>query len=195
MNKFEKVRGMHNVSLEEANLWSHVSSFSTTLLKSFSYSEIRLPIVEYTDLFKRSVGDETDIVNKEMFSFNSKSEKSLTLRPEGTAGCMRASIDLGLIDAGPQRLFYSGPMYRYERPQKGRNREFYQLSAEIYGIDSMFAEIELFQIIEKIINNYQIKDYSLEINSLGSEDDQKKFSKALQNYLKPLKNKLEYCIL
>ena len=191
MNKFEKVRGMHNVSIEEANLWSHVSDFSTTLLKSFSYSEIRLPIVEYTDLFKRSVGDETDIVNKEMFSFNSKSEKSLTLRPEGTAGCMRASIDLGLVDAGPQRLFYSGPMYRYERPQKGRNREFYQLSAEIYGIDSMFAEIELFQIIEKIINNYQIKDYSLEINSLGSEDDQKKFSKALQNYLKPLKNKLD----
>ena len=110
MNKFEKVRGMHNVSIEEANLWSHVSSFSEKLLKSFSYSEIRLPIVEYTDLFKRSVGDETDIVNKEMFSFNSKSEKSLTLRPEGTAGCMRASIDLGLIDAGPQRLFYSGPM-------------------------------------------------------------------------------------
>ena len=118
MSKFEKVRGMHNASLEEANLWSHVSKFSESLLKSFSYSEIRLPIVEYTDLFKRSVGNETDIVNKEMFTFESKSDKSLTLRPEGTAGCMRASINQGLLDSGPQRLFYSGPMYRYERPQK-----------------------------------------------------------------------------
>ncbi|MFL2804758.1 MAG: histidine--tRNA ligase [Gammaproteobacteria bacterium] len=191
MSKFEKVRGMHNASLEEANLWSHVSKFSESLLKSFSYSEIRLPIVEYTDLFKRSVGNETDIVNKEMFTFESKSDKSLTLRPEGTAGCMRASINQGLLDSGPQRLFYSGPMYRYERPQKGRNREFFQLSAEIYGIDSVYAEIELFQIIEKIIKNYKIDDSRLEINSLGSEDDQRKFSIALQDYLEPLKNQLD----
>ena len=191
MSKFEKVRGMHNASLEEANLWSHISKFSESLLKSFSYSEIRLPIVEYTDLFKRSVGKETDIVNKEMFTFESKSDKSLTLRPEGTAGCMRASINQGLLDPGPQRLFYSGPMYRYERPQKGRNREFFQLSAEIYGIDSVYAEIELFQIIEKIIKNYKIDDSRLEINSLGSEDDQRKFSIALQDYLKPLKNQLD----
>jgi histidyl-tRNA synthetase len=104
---------------------------------------------------------------------------------------MRASINQGLLDSGPQRLFYSGPMYRYERPQKGRNREFFQLSAEIYGIDSVYAEIELFQIIEKIIKNYKIDDSRLEINSLGSEDDQRKFSIALQDYLKPLKNQLD----
>lgn len=191
MSKFEKVRGMHNIPVEETHYWSHVLNFSEKLMKSFSYSEIRLPIIEYTNLFERSVGSETDIVNKEMFTFNSKSDKSLTLRPEGTAGCMRVAINQGLLDKGPQRLFYSGPMYRYERPQKGRNREFFQLSAELFGIESMSAELEVFQIIESIVKKYKIQDSRLEINSLGSEEDQRNFSKALQAFLKPLKSKLD----
>lgn len=191
MTKFEKVRGMHNIPVEETHYWSHVLNFSEKLMKSFSYSEIRLPIIEYTNLFERSVGRETDIVNKEMFTFNSKSDKSLTLRPEGTAGCMRVAINQGLLDKGPQRLFYSGPMYRYERPQKGRNREFFQLSAELFGIESMSAELEVFQIIETIVKKYKIQDSRLEINSLGSEEDQRNFSKALQAFLKPLKSKLD----
>ena len=191
MTKFEKVRGMHNIPVEETHYWSHVLNFSEKLMKSFSYSEIRLPVIEYTNLFERSVGSETDIVNKEMFTFNSKSDKSLTLRPEGTAGCMRVAINQGLLDKGPQRLFYSGPMYRYERPQKGRNREFFQLSAELFGIESMSAELEVFQIIESIVKKYKIQDSRLEINSLGSEEDQRNFSKALQAFLKPLKSKLD----
>ena len=191
MTKFEKVRGMHNIPVEETHYWSHVLNFSEKLMKSFSYSEIRLPIIEYTNLFERSVGSETDIVNKEMFTFNSKSDKSLTLRPEGTAGCMRVAINQGLLDKGPQRLFYSGPMYRYERPQKGRNREFFQISAELFGIESMSAELEVFQIIESIVKKYKIQDSRLEINSLGSEEDQRNFSKALQAFLKPLKSKLD----
>ena len=191
MSKFEKVRGMHNIPVEETHYWSHVLNFSEKLMKSFSYSEIRLPIIEYTNLFERSVGSETDIVNKEMFTFNSKSDKSLTLRPEGTAGCMRVAINQGLLDKGPQRLFYSGPMYRYERPQKGRNREFFQLSAELFGIESMSAELEVFQIIETIVKKYKINNSRLEINSLGSEEDQKNYSKALQDFLKPLKSKLD----
>ena len=191
MSKFEKVRGMHNIPVEETHYWSHVLNFSEKLMKSFSYSEIRLPIIEYTNLFERSVGSETDIVNKEMFTFNSKSDKSLTLRPEGTAGCMRVAINQGLLDKGPQRLFYSGPMYRYERPQKGRNREFFQLSAELFGIESMSAELEVFQIIESIVKKYKIQDSRLEINSLGSEEDQRNFSKALQDFLMPLKSKLD----
>ena len=182
---------MHNIPVEETHYWSHVLNFSEKLMKSFSYSEIRLPIIEYTNLFERSVGSETDIVNKEMFTFNSKSDKSLTLRPEGTAGCMRVAINQGLLDKGPQRLFYSGPMYRYERPQKGRNREFFQLSAELFGIESMSAELEVFQIIETIVKKYKIQDSRLEINSLGSEEDQRNFSKALQAFLKPLKSKLD----
>ena len=187
----DRVRGMHNIPVEETHYWSHVLNFSEKLMKSFSYSEIRLPIIEYTNLFERSVGSETDIVNKEMFTFNSKSDKSLTLRPEGTAGCMRVAINQGLLDKGPQRLFYSGPMYRYERPQKGRNREFFQLSAELFGIESMSAELEVFQIIETIVKKYKIQDSRLEINSLGSEEDQRNFSKALQDFLMPLKSKLD----
>ena len=130
MSKFQKVRGMHEVPIEDSLIWSQTIDHLIKIVKSFSYREIRLPILEQTELFRRSVGDETDIVNKEMFTFDSKSKKSMTLRPEGTAGCMRASIEQGLLDQGQQRLFYYGPMYRYERPQKGRNREFYQFSAE-----------------------------------------------------------------
>ena len=191
MSKFQKVRGMHDVPLDESSLWSEVIEKITHTLKSYSYSEIRLPIIENTDLFKRSVGDETDIVHKEMFTFDSKSKKSITLRPEGTAGCMRASIEQGLLDKGQQRLFYHGPMYRYERPQKGRNREFYQFSAEAYGNDSVSIELELIQIVERIISYFKISDASLEINSLGSKEVQDKFSSELVKYLTPLKDKLD----
>ena len=191
MSKFQKVRGMHDIPLEQSSIWSEVIEKLVSTLKSYSYSEIRLPIIEQTELFKRSVGDETDIVNKEMFTFNSKSNKSMTLRPEGTAGCMRASIEQGLLDQGNQRLFYHGPMYRYERPQKGRNREFYQFSAEAYGNDTISIELELIQIAERIISFFKIPDVSLEINSLGSKEAQDKFSLELVKYLTPLIDKLD----
>ena len=115
----------------------------------------------------------------------------MTLRPEGTAGCMRASIEQGLLDQGNQRLFYHGPMYRYERPQKGRNREFYQFSAEAYGNDTISIELELIQIAERIISFFKIPDVSLEINSLGSKEAQDKFSLELVKYLTPLIDKLD----
>lgn len=191
MSKFQKVRGMHDIPLEQSSIWSEVIEKLVSTLKSYSYSEIRLPIIEQTELFKRSVGDETDIVNKEMFTFNSKSNKSMTLRPEGTAGCMRASIEQGLLDQGNQRLFYHGPMYRYERPQKGRNREFYQFSAEAYGNDTISIELELIQIAERIISFFKVPDVSLEINSLGSKEAQDKFSLELVKYLTPLIDKLD----
>ena len=191
MSKFQKVRGMHDIPLEQSSIWSEVIEKLASTLKSYSYSEIRLPIIEQTELFKRSVGDETDIVNKEMFTFDSKSKKSMTLRPEGTAGCMRASIEQGLLDQGNQRLFYHGPMYRYERPQKGRNREFYQFSAEAYGNDTISIELELIQIAERIISFFKIPDVSLEINSLGSKEAQDKFSLELVKYLTPLIDKLD----
>ena len=191
MSKFQKVRGMHDVPLDQSSIWSEVIKKLASTLKSYSYSEIRLPIIEQTELFKRSVGDETDIVNKEMFTFDSKSKKSMTLRPEGTAGCMRASIEQGLLDQGNQRLFYHGPMYRYERPQKGRNREFYQFSAEAYGNDTISIELELIQIAERIISFFKVPDVSLEINSLGSKKAQDKFSLELVKFLTPLKDKLD----
>ncbi len=191
MSKFQKVRGMHEVPIKDSLIWSQTIDHLIKIVKSFSYREIRLPILEQTELFRRSVGDETDIVNKEMFSFDSKSKKSISLRPEGTAGCMRASIEQGLLDQGQQRLFYYGPMYRYERPQKGRNREFYQFSAEAYGNESVYTDFELIQITEKIISSLNISNACLEINSLGSKECQEKFSKELVKFLTPLKNKLD----
>ena len=126
-----------------------------------------------------------------MFTFESKSGKSLTLRPEGTAGGLRASIEMGLTDQGPIRLFYHGPMYRYERPQKGRNREFYQLSVEAYGFDSINLDLEMIFMSYKIFNFLKLKDYSLEINSLGSKETQHNFSKAFKEYLRPIKDQLD----
>ena len=191
MKKIQKIRGAHEINPSESQTWSYLTKKITEIFESFSYQEIRLPIIENTSLFQRSVGEGTDIVNKEMFTFESKSGKSLSLRPEGTAGCLRASIEMGLIDQGPIRLFYHGPMYRYERPQKGRNREFYQLSAEAYGFDGVNIDSEMIYMSYKIFSFLNLKDYYLEINSLGSKETQKNFSKAVKDYLIPIKDQLD----
>ena len=191
MKKIQKIRGAHEINPSESQTWSYLTKKITEIFESFSYQEIRLPIIESTSLFQRSVGEGTDIVNKEMFTFESKSGKSLSLRPEGTAGCLRASIEMGLTDQGPIRLFYHGPMYRYERPQKGRNREFYQLSAEAYGFDGVNIDSEMIYMSYKIFSFLDLKDYYLEINSLGSKDTQQNFSKAVKDYLIPIKDKLD----
>ena len=191
MKKIQKIRGAHEINPGESETWGYLTKKITETFESFAYREIRLPIIENTSLYQRSVGEETDIVNKEMFTFESKSGKSLSLRPEGTAGCLRASIEMGLTDQGPIRLFYHGPMYRYERPQKGRNREFYQLSAEAYGFDGVHIESEMIQMSHKIFNFLNLKDYYLEINSLGSKKCQQNFSKALKEYLRSFKDQLD----
>ena len=191
MKKIQKIRGAHEINPSESRTWSYLTKKITEIFESFSYQEIRLPIIESTSLFQRSVGEGTDIVNKEMFTFESKSGKSLSLRPEGTAGCLRASIEMGLTDQGPIRLFYHGPMYRYERPQKGRNREFYQLSAEAYGFDGVNIDSEMIYMSYKIFSFLNLKDYCLEINSLGSKETQKNFSKAVKDYLIPIKDQLD----
>ena len=191
MKKIQKIRGAHEINPSEAKNWSETTKKIISFFESYSYEEIRLPIIENTDLFLRSVGEETDIVNKEMFSFESKSGKSLSLRPEGTASCLRAAIEMGLTDLGPQRLYYHGPMYRYERPQKGRNREFYQLSIEAYGFKKFNIELEMIDLSYKLFSHLNLFEPILEINSLGSEASQKKFSDALKEYLLPLKDQLD----
>ena len=184
MKKIQKIRGAHEINPSEAKQWSETTKKIISFFESYSYEEIRLPIIENTDLFSRSVGEETDIVNKEMFSFESKSGKSLSLRPEGTASCLRAAIEMGLTDLGPQRLYYHGPMYRYERPQKGRNREFYQLSIEAYGFKKFNIELEMIDLSYNLFSHLNLFEPILEINSLGSEASQKKFSDALKEYTK-----------
>tara|TARA_B100001564_G_C20657589_1_gene679967 strand:- start:1501 stop:2751 length:1251 start_codon:yes stop_codon:yes gene_type:complete len=192
MKKIARLRGMQDISPIETNKINFVENSFNEISKSFGYQEVRFPIIESTDLFKRSVGDQTDIVNKEMFTFESKSGKSLTLRPEGTAGCMRMAIEMGLLDAGQQRLSYKGPMFRYERPQKGRTRQFQQLSLEAYGFNDCAIDLEMLEISNLLFERLSVKKkMTLEINSIGSQNDQQEYSKKLKDYFSKYKKELD----
>ena len=192
MKKISKLRGMQDSDPIETAKINFVENSFNEVSKSYGYQEVRFPIIESTDLFKRSVGDQSDIVNKEMFTFESKSGKSMTLRPEGTAGCMRMAIETGLLDAGQQRLSYKGPMFRYERPQKGRSRQFQQLSLEAYGFNDCAIDIEMLEISNLLFKKLSVKkEMILEINSIGSQKDQQEYSQKLKDYFLKYKKDLD----
>ena len=192
MKKISKLRGMQDTGPIETAKISFVENSFNEISKSYGYQEVRFPIIESTDLFKRSVGDQSDIVNKEMFTFESKSGKSMTLRPEGTAGCMRMAIETGLLDAGQQRLSYKGPMFRYERPQKGRSRQFQQLSLEAYGFNDYSIDLEMLEISNILFEELSVKkEMTLEINSIGSQKDQEEYSQKLKDYFSKYKKDLD----
>ena len=192
MKKISKLRGMQDTDPIETAKINFVENSFNEVSKSYGYQEVRFPIIESTDLFKRSVGDQSDIVNKEMFTFESKSGKSMTLRPEGTAGCMRMAIETGLLDAGQQRLSYKGPMFRYERPQKGRSRQFQQLSLEAYGFNDCAIDIEMLEISNLLFKKLSVKkEMVLEINSIGSQKDQQEYSQKLKDYFLKYKKNLD----
>jgi histidyl-tRNA synthetase len=192
MKKISKLRGMQDLDPIETTKINFVENTFNEISKSYGYQEVRFPIIENTDLFKRSVGDQSDIVNKEMFTFESKSGKSMTLRPEGTAGCMRMAIETGLLDAGQQRLSYKGPMFRYERPQKGRSRQFQQLSLEAYGFNDYAIDLEMLEISNILFKELLVKkEMILEINSIGSQKDQQEYSQRLKDYFSKYKKDLD----
>ena len=192
MKKISKLRGMQDSDPIETSKINFVENSFNEISKSYGYQEVRFPIIESTDLFKRSVGDQSDIVNKEMFTFESKSGKSMTLRPEGTAGCMRMAIETGLLDAGQQRLSYKGPMFRYERPQKGRSRQFQQLSLEAYGFNDFAIDLEMLEISNVLFEELSVKkEIILEINSIGSQKDQQEYSQKLKDYFSKYKKDLD----
>ena len=192
MKKIPKLRGMQDTDPIETTKINFVENSFNEISKSYGYQEVRFPIIESTDLFKRSVGDQSDIVNKEMFTFESKSGKSMTLRPEGTAGCMRMAIETGLLDAGQQRLTYKGPMFRYERPQKGRSRQFQQLSLEAYGFNDYAIDLEMLEISNILFEELSVKkEMTLEINSIGSQKDQQKYYQKLKDYFSKYKKDLD----
>ena len=192
MKKISKLRGMQDIDPIETGKIIFVENSFNEISKSYGYQEVRFPIIESTDLFKRSVGDQSDIVNKEMFTFESKSGKSMTLRPEGTAGCMRMAIETGLLDAGQQRLSYKGPMFRYERPQKGRSRQFQQLSLEAYGFNDYAIDLEMIEISSFLFEELSVKEeMTLEINSIGSQKDQQEYSLKLKDYFSKYKKDLD----
>ena len=192
MKKISKLRGMQDLDPSEMRKIDFIEKSFDEIVNSYGYQEVRFPILENTELFKRSVGNESDIVNKEMFTFESRSGKKMTLRPEGTAGCMRMAIDTGLIDAGQQRLTYKGPMFRYERPQKGRSRQFQQLSIEAYGFSDSSIDLEMLEISNYLFKQLSVKKKMvLEINSIGSQNDQREYSNKLKDYFIKYKKELD----
>lgn len=167
-NHIQAIRGMHDVLPEQTPLWQYAEQVIREVLDAYGYREIRLPIVEKTELFKRSIGEVTDIVEKEMYTFDDRNGDSLTLRPEGTAGCLRACLEHGLIQNQVQRLWYYGPMYRHERPQKGRYRQFYQLGVEAYGMPGPDVDAEMILIMHRLWRRLGVADkVKLQLNSLG----------------------------
>ena len=188
----QSIRGMRDVLSADARGWRFVEDQIRSCLKSNAYEEIRLPVLEFKELFSRSVGEATDIVEKEMYNLSDRDGENITLRPEGTAGCVRALIENGLIYNQSQRVFYSGEMFRYERPQKGRYRQFYQIGAEAIGLSGPEVDAELIDIASKTWAALGIDEHlQLELNNLGSPEARKEYKNQLLEYLRPMIGKLD----
>ena len=181
----QAIRGMHDILPEQSPYWHWLESHARQVLSAYGYQEIRLPIVEKTDLFKRSIGEVTDIVEKEMYTFEDRNGDSLTLRPEGTAGCLRACLEHGLLHNQSHRLWYYGPMFRHERPQKGRYRQFYQLGVETYGMPGPDIDAEMILLSDRLWRNIGIRDrVELQINSLGTSEERATYRAKLVEYFR-----------
>lgn len=181
--KIQAIRGMNDILPDQTRLWRRVESVLRKIFNIYHYEEIRLPILEKTELFKRSIGEVTDIVEKEMYTFSDRNDESLTLRPEGTAGCVRAAIEHGLLYHQQQKLWYAGPMFRYERPQKGRYRQFYQVGVETFGYAGFLIEAELIFMMARFWQKLGIqKKVSLELNSLGTIESRAKYREKFVDY-------------
>ena len=185
MKKLQAVRGMNDLTPEGSPVWQYLEGVISDLLASYAYREIRFPIVEQTALFKRAIGEVTDIVEKEMYTFEDRNGDSLTLRPEGTASCVRACEQNGLLYNQTQRLWYNGPMFRHERPQKGRLRQFHQVGVETYGMTGPDIDAEVIAISDKLWRELGIRDaVTLELNSIGSLAARAEYKEALVAFLR-----------
>ncbi len=191
MSNIRAIRGMSDILPDETPTWQYVEAVVRELVASYGYAEIRLPIVEQTDLFKRSIGEVTDIVEKEMYTFNDRNDDSLTLRPEGTAGCVRAAIQNGLLTT-PRRLWYAGPMFRYERPQKGRQRQFHQVGVEAFGVSTPDMDAEMILLSARLWQQLGVADgVQLQLNSIGSLSARAAYRQALVEYLQQRREELD----
>jgi histidyl-tRNA synthetase len=178
----QAVRGMNDITPEETPYWQQLESTIRAVLASYGYQEIRFPIVEKTELFKRSIGEVTDIVEKEMYTFEDRNGDSLTMRPEGTASCVRASIQNGLLHNQLQRLWYMGPMFRHERPQKGRYRQFHQVGVETFGMTGPDVDAELILMTARFWRQLGLEGLELQINSLGTQESRAAYREQLVAY-------------
>ncbi|MFB0525990.1 MAG: histidine--tRNA ligase [bacterium] len=183
--KYKSIRGTRDILPEEARKWQYLEKVAREIFQKYGYEEVRTPIFEVTALFQRSIGEDTDIVIKEMYTFLDKKGRSLTLRPEGTAGIIRAVIENNLYrQKRIARLYYLGPMYRYERPQKGRQREFYQIGAELIGPDNPASDIEIITLVRELFDVLGLKNLTLYLNSVGCPRCRAKYRESLRDYFK-----------
>ncbi|WP_163132507.1 histidine--tRNA ligase [Agarivorans sp. Alg241-V36] len=190
--QIQAIRGMNDCLPSDTPAWQKVESVIREVVAAYGYNEIRMPIVESTDLFKRSIGEVTDIVEKEMYTFEDRNGDSLTLRPEGTACCVRAGNQAGLLYNQEQRLWYMGPMFRHERPQKGRYRQFHQVGVEAFGIASADIDAEVIILSARFWKAFGLeKHVTLQLNSLGSNEARANYRDALIAYLEQHKDALD----
>ena len=181
--KIQSIKGFYDILPEATPLWHKLEATASRILASYGYNNIRMPIVEATDLFVRSVGEHTDIVEKEMYAWeDALNGDKLTLRPEGTAGCVRAVIEHSLTYNGPQRLWYSGAMFRHENVQKGRQRQFHQIGAEAFGFDGPDVDAEQIVMLARLWKQLGIQDVELQINSIGDAPERADYRKTLIAY-------------
>ncbi len=184
VNQQKTLRGMTDLLPDQIVIWQKVEEIIRNELFKAGFQEIRTPLLEATDLFKRGIGEATDVVGKEMYTFLDRGDRSCTLRPEGTASVVRAAIEHGLIKKGIQRLWYQGPMFRYERPQAGRQRQFHQTGLELIGADSPSSDGEAIAIAWNLLKNLGLKNLVLELNSLGTNEDRLRYREELVCWLK-----------
>ena len=190
--KVQAIRGMNDILPGQSSVWQYLERCVTDVVQSYGYQQIRFPIVESTDLFKRGVGETTDIVEKEMYTFDDRNGDSLTLRPEGTASCVRAADQAGLLFNQVQRLWYTGPMFRYERPQKGRYRQFHQIGVEAFGMATPDIDAELIILTARLWKALGLLEHvELQLNTIGVAAAREAFKAALVDYLGQYKDQLD----
>ena len=190
-NTIQAIRGMKDILPGESSAWQYLEDTLRDVVHAYGYNEIRLPLLEKTELFMRSIGEVTDIVEKEMYTFDDRNGDSLTLRPEGTASCVRACMEHGLLHNQVQRLWYLGPMFRHERPQKGRYRQFHQVGVEAFGMEGPDIDAEMILMTARMWERLGIRDVVLQINSLGTPQSRASYRDALVEYLSGHKSSLD----
>lgn len=186
----QTIRGTKDIFSPEIDLWVLLEQIARTTFTQFNYKEIRTPLLEYTEVFQRAIGEGTDVVGKEMYTFLDRGDTSITLRPEFTAGVIRSAIQHDFLNKHLQKLFYFGPIFRYERPQKGRQRQFHQVGVECIGYDSLKSDVEIIVLTDVFLKAIGITTHKFKVNTLGSSETRTNFSSALVQYLESNKNDL-----
>ncbi len=191
MSKLQSIKGMKDILPAEVGAWQRSESVMRRVVEAYGYREIRFPLIEKTELFARSIGEQTDIVGKEMYTFSDRDGDSITLRPEGTAGCVRAGIQHGLFHNQQQRLYYVGPMFRHERPQRGRHRQFHQIGAEAVGWEGPDIDAEMISLVSRFWRELGVGGIELQLNSLGDQEARRRYRRELVDFLSQYESHLD----